>query len=199
MVTVEINGEVAITDTSAISTMGDLIELVKATIDPETIITDLKLAGKNLSDTDWRVPLSVQGTSTLEVTTGSRDAYIIGRLHSAPELLEAITEEFDKVKDCFKDSMVEKGNKLLGTAVGDLDAFIKWYEAILAMLTEEVYKQYEDSLEKTAVAISATCEQLVQQQLYQSWWALGETIESKLIPELKAFTEATVFIAEDLS
>jgi hypothetical protein len=32
--------------------------------------------------------------------------------------------------------------------------------------------------------IAECCKRICQQQLYQSWWALGETIEKELEPKL---------------
>ena len=32
--------------------------------------------------------------------------------------------------------------------------------------------------------ITETCKRICQQQLYQSWWALGETLEKELEPQL---------------
>ncbi|MEI7489443.1 MAG: hypothetical protein WCJ72_18910, partial [Chryseobacterium sp.] len=39
-------------------------------------------------------------------------------------------------------------------------------------------------IEKQVIEIGEVCQKICQQQLYQSWWALGETIEKELEPKL---------------
>jgi hypothetical protein len=38
--------------------------------------------------------------------------------------------------------------------------------------------------------ISETCKKICQQQLYQSWWALGESLEKELEPKLDKLEDA---------
>ena len=84
MIQVHIDGSPLQADIGAMNTMGDLIELVKATIDPDTIITSVEFNGQALSDGDWSMPLSAQRGRTLEIRTGTKRAYVYERITLAP-------------------------------------------------------------------------------------------------------------------
>lgn len=196
MVKVKIDGQDSDSEIGHISTMADLVEFVKASIDPDTIIVDLKLEGRELSDADWRVPLSVQGDSVLEVTTGSRDNYVTQRLSSAPDYMYQIKAEFEAARTFFKDGSNEKGNTAFKGAIDDLRAFLGWYSAVLSMLPDDSVVAIE-TFNAGCQDLTVVCEQLVQQQLYQSWWALGETIASQLEPKLQELKEVCDKFAED--
>ncbi|MCB0359477.1 MAG: hypothetical protein KDD44_07565 [Bdellovibrionales bacterium] len=183
MVTVRINGEESLPSIDRIGTMGDLVEFVKANIDPDEIIVGLQLQGKDLSDADWRVPLSVQGDAVLDVTTGTRGEYLDDRLKSAPEILEAIVTQLAESREFFQNGNNERGNELFSKTADDMRAFFGWYSSVLSLLPDHA-DQHTEAMNQVVEAVGETCEKLVQQQLYHSWWALGETIESRLEPQL---------------
>ena len=93
MINVTINSQPLSADIGHINNMADLVEFVKANIDPTSIITDLQLNGKALSDIDWRMPLSVQGNAELAVTTGSQKEFVQERLKTASLYVEHIINE----------------------------------------------------------------------------------------------------------
>ena len=188
MVKVEINGTEFSSDLASIKTMAELVELIKASIDPDVIITSLSIEGKELSEADWRTPLSVQGEAVLEVTTGSRETYVSERLALAGLYMEQIVAEFVEVRENFRSGTTTDGNSNLVQAVEDLRAFLAWYNTVQSLLPESNTDDRQSFL-GFVDELTSICEQLVQQQLYQSWWALAQTIETKLEPLLLKLQE----------
>ena len=184
-------------DFANVKTMGDLVELVKVSIDPNTIITGITIDGKELSEVDWRVPLSVQGDSTLEIITGSREDYLRVRLESAGEYLQHISKTFSLSRVSFKEGENQEANKTFGVAVNDLKAFIDWYHALLLMFPSS-WDVDVSKFEETVTELVGTCEGLVQQQLYQAWWAIGEQLENKLEPTLAKLLTHIEKISEEV-
>jgi len=187
MINVVIDGKPMTADIGHINAMTDLVEFIKANIDPTTIITDMRLNEKALSDIDWRMPLSVQGDAVLEIITGAQGDFITERLETSSSYLAHIILEFDDVYETFQEGITTEGNKKMGQAVNDLNAFLQWYRTILSMLPPSEQKQifvFNEVIKK----ITVTCEKLHQQQLYQSWWAIGDTVHHELIPELQELT-----------
>jgi hypothetical protein len=74
------------------------------------------------------------------------------------------------------------GNKRLKSAVDTLRAFFEWYGTLLQLVPDIKRDKLDISTE--VQDISETCKKICQQQLYQSWWALGETLEKELEPKL---------------
>ncbi len=184
MITVQIDNNRTITDIGGIRTMPDLVEFIKANIDPDRIITELTLLGRKLSDADWRAPLSVQGNGVLQVTTGSKTEYCIERLTFAVACLEQICFEFSEAEQKLSLGDTGQGNVVLGGAVADLNAFIGWYNTLLTLIGEE-HASRREAFQNSLTTLLSTCERLLQQQLYQSWWAISETIRGQLSPQLK--------------
>jgi len=181
---VTVNGKPFPYPADAVKTMADLVEAIKSQIDPDTIITALRLNGRILDDNDWRIPLSSQSGVTLAVDTGSRQGYIEERLSSASLYLDKIIREFAQARMLFKNGDVQPANTELAKAVQDMRAFVDWYQTILQMIStppEAEVKKFED----TVIGLTDVCEQVLQQQLYRSWWAIAETLEKKLEPQLE--------------
>jgi hypothetical protein len=181
---VSLNGTPFSYPAEAIKTMGELVELVKSNIDPDTIIIDLRKDGKILSDNDWRQNLSSQSDASLEIRTGSKKDYIEERLSSASLYLDKIIRSFAQARLLFKNAEIQPANTELSKAVSDMKAFIEWYQTILEMV-ENPPEQEVEVFEKTVTTLSETCEQILQQQLYRSWWAIAESLEKKLEPQLE--------------
>lgn len=193
MITVKIDGNELSSDLSGISTMGDLIEVVKATIDPDTIITALTLGGRELTDADWRAPLSVQGGNLLEVQTGSKENFVEDRLTQSVVFANHIMHEFGFARDLFKNAQNQKANLEFGKAVEDLQAFVRWYDTLLQMFPAGGLERGEFEIKMGE--IQKTCEQVLQQQLYNSWWALGETLEKRLEPQIGSLRDFCARVA----
>ena len=189
MITVKVDGNQLYSDIGGIRSMADLVELVKASIDPETIIIAMQIGGRAVTDSDWRTPLNVHGATTFEVTTGRKDAFVSERLTQTPLIIDHIISEFTVARERFQTGSSKDANTALGTAVDDLRAFVEWYNSLLGMsgaIPENQISEFVSHMQ----SISKTCEQVLQQQLYQSWWALGETLQSKLEPQLHSFKDS---------
>jgi hypothetical protein len=188
MITVKVDGQPFAADISQIRTMGELVELIKATIDPDTIITSLMLEGRSLSDTDWRLPLSAQKPGTLEVSTGDKSVYLTERLKAADSYLEKIIEGFSTAANLYSAKSVEDANRKLASTVEDLLAFVNWYASLLAMDDTKVQMR-EGEFDGRIRQIKTICDSMLQQQMFHSWAILGETLQNNLKPELERLRE----------
>jgi len=183
MIKVTIDGQPMQASLSGINSMPDLIEFIKASIDPESIISGIFIGGRPLAEVDWRVPLSVQGDSVLEITTDTQGHFLSDRLDQAGAVVDLIVNEFVIAREAFQAGKTDEGNRAFSKAVQDLHAFLGWYDGILQMLPSKAEPQ-QTSFRAQIDIITRTCEQLLQQQLYHSWWALGETVKRDLEPQL---------------
>lgn len=183
MITVQVDGTAMLTEIGDMKTLGDLVELIKATIDPDAIITSLSFGGDVLNDRDWVSPLVTHTGRTLEVTTGSKRTFLADRLKTAEFFIDQIISEFLEASSLYQNGNFEKGNSSFATAVEDLLAFVNWYNSLLLVDEQGMQSQLAE-FENHVNVIKKTCEQLLQQQLYQSWWVLAETVKTRLKPLL---------------
>lgn len=184
MISVTVDGAPFQADLTTLKTMGELVEFIKVQIDPDSVIVSILLDTQDLSEAEWRATLASLGDKALSVTTGSKEQFVADRLDVASIYVDRIRAEFLKVQQAFKQGASADSHTKLANAVQDLKAFVDWYETIIQMLPEsksELRQGYHDQVRR----ITDVCEQLLQQQLYRAWWALAETIERKLDPELE--------------
>lgn len=182
MARVTVNDQQVEIDCSKLGKLADLVELVKATIDPEHMITGITISGREVEDADWICSLGQFGSETLEFETGTPESFVRERLHLAPKVMRSIYNEFKDARKRFQDAKSADANKLLHQAVNALKAFFEWYSALLDLMTPELKQKYD--LSEHVTEVSKICTDICQQQLYQSWWALGESIEKRLEPRL---------------
>ncbi|MCB0334204.1 MAG: hypothetical protein KDD55_11930 [Bdellovibrionales bacterium] len=182
MVSVRINGQDAPVRTEGVARIADLVELIKAVIDPDHMITSLLLDGRDLEETDWAANPEQYGTAIVEVETDTPASFVSQRFARSSDIVEACFFEFRASRKHFQVGESVEGNKKLGQAVNALQAFFEWYGSLLDLVPQEEKKRYEINEEVTA--LSEVCKTICQQQLYQSWWALGESIENQLEPLL---------------
>ena len=185
MITVKVDGRELSAEIRELKTMGDVIEMVKATIDPDSIITSMSLQGNPLRDSDWRVPLSIHQHSLLEITTGDRTAFVKQRLEAAGSYVMQINTEFEQVSDCYLSALYDQANTQMAKAVDDLLAFINWYLTLLSMEPDkrnEELAEFDQHLQE----IRSLCDQILQLQMFQSWKRLGEVLKLDLSPKLAA-------------
>ena len=182
MKSIIINGQESGINPAGLNTMAELIELIKGTIDPEHMITDILLDGKGLEESDWSASVNKFTTAILEVETGEPEEYVTSRLSLSPQVVQACFLAFREARKCFQDGKMQDGNKKLVQAVAALKAFFEWYVTLLNLLPEEARARF--SIEGLIGGLMTTSKKICQQQLYQSWWAIGETIKNELEPEL---------------
>ncbi|MCB0354044.1 MAG: hypothetical protein KDD64_10980 [Bdellovibrionales bacterium] len=182
MVSVQINGEAAPVAIESVSRIADIVELIKATIDPDHMITGILVDGNELEEADWSRTPSQLGTQIIEVETGTPVSFVANRLSRTGEIVEACYFEFREARKLFQEGNSADGNKRLIQAVNALQAFFQWYGSLMELLDEGQRQLFD--IRDLVEGISETCKQICQQQLYQSWWALGESLQNDLEPKL---------------
>lgn len=188
MLRVLINGEEAQLDTSNVPRFSDLIELIKANIDPDHMITSILMDGREVTDDEWFRNLSQLGSATIEINTGRPDEYVSNRIAEASKVVRSCFLEFRDARKGFQDGDMQIGNRRLKVAVDTLRAFFEWYGTLLQLVPED--RRDRVDISPQVRDISETCKKICQQQLYQSWWALGESIEKDLEPKLDKLEDA---------
>lgn len=182
MISVRINGEDSPLRTDGLLKIADIVELIKANIDPEHMITAILLNGKELSDDDWLSTTNRFGTAILEVETGRPEDFVVDRMAQASEVVRSCFLQFRDARKAFQDGDMQSGNQRLVNAVNTAKAFFDWYGTIVELAPVQERGKYDISPQVSE--ISSICKTICQQQLYQSWWALGETLEKQLEPRL---------------
>lgn len=182
MIDVIINGEKAPIKSDGLPRMSDLVELIKGWIDPQHMITKILINGQDLADTDWTASLSKWGTAIVEVETGTPESFVSDRLGQAAHVVRCAYMEFRDARKCFQEGSMQDGNRKLVCAVNTLQAFFEWFGSLMELVPQQDRPRYDISSQVRD--ISEVCKRICQQQLYQSWWALGESIGKELEPKL---------------
>ena len=182
MVSVRINGEDSSIRSEGLPKVADLVELIKSMIDPEHMITGILIDGRDLGEDEWYANVNQLGTSIIEVETGTPEEFVSSRLTRASDIIRACYMEFRDARKSFQDGNMTTGNQRLATAVNTLKAFFEWYRTLLGLVPESRRSKFD--IEEQTAELLETCKRICQQQLYQSWWALGESLEKDLEPKL---------------
>ncbi|RMG44891.1 MAG: hypothetical protein D6719_00990 [Candidatus Dadabacteria bacterium] len=182
MVAVRINGQDSQIAADGLQRVADLVELIKSQIDPEHMITSILIDGRELSDADWSANTSQYETSIIEIETGTPESFVADRLAHASDIAGSCFFQFRDARKSFQAGNMQEGNQQLIQAVNTLQAFFEWYATLTELVPEDQRRELDIS--EQVNRISEICKKICQQQLYQSWWALGETLEKELEPEL---------------
>ncbi len=166
-------------------TMGELVEYIKSTIDPSSIIVSLTKDDIPLSDNDWKSNLSALTNSKLEIKTGAKSEFIKIRLEAVGNLVGNLIDRIQETSVLFQNGSIVEANKIFSSCLEDLNALISWLHSIISM-DSEFYVTELKIFSGQVKDFRYVAGQLQQQQLFQSWWALGETLTTKLIPLLEA-------------
>jgi hypothetical protein len=182
MKAIRINGQASEINPSGLTTVAELIELIKGVIEPEHMITNILLDGRDLQEADWSSGITKFSTSVLEIETGLPEEYVADRISLSPQIIQACYLSFRDARKCFQDGKMQDGNKKLVQAVAGLKAFFEWYGTLLNLVSEPTRQAF--SIESQVTGLMVISKKICQQQMYQSWWAIGETIKNELEPEL---------------
>jgi hypothetical protein len=144
--------------------------------------------GREVTDDEWFRNLSQLGSATVEINTGRPDEYVSNRISEASKVVRSCFLEFRDARKGFQDGDMQIGNRRLKVAVDTLRAFFEWYGTLLQLIPED--RRDRVDISPQVRDISETCKKICQQQLYQSWWALGESIEKDLEPKLDKLEDA---------
>ncbi len=183
MLQIQLNGQQSGLRAAALPRMTDVVELIKNSIDPQHIITDLKINGRDMTEAEWQgAPTQFQATDILEVATATPSEFVRQRTEVTPNLIENTFILFRSARQSFQAGDNDEGNKILSVAVRDLKAFFEWYALLQAVVPVADRAKYD--IKTQVECITESCKEICQQQMYQSWWALGKSIQEKLEPAL---------------
>lgn len=196
MIRVRVNGNYTEIPVASVPRFTDLVEFLKSQIDPEHMITTLLIDGRELTDDEWNQNVSMLVGDTLDVTTGHPEAYVADRMQDASRVVRSCFYEFRDARKGFQDGDTVTGNKRLKVAVDTLKAFFEWYGTLVQLVSET--KREKLDISPQVLEISESCKKICQQQLYQSWWALGESLEKDLEPKLDKLEDACRRVAREV-
>lgn len=179
---IRINGKESALSTDGLPRFTDVIELVKASIDPDHIITGIFVEEREVHEEEWAMTVGQMEGMTLDITTGRAEDYVLERLKDAPQVIRSCFLEFRDARKGFQDGDMQAGNRRLKVAVDTLRAFFEWYGTLMQLVPADDRGKMD--ITPQVKDISETCKRICQQQLYQSWWALGESLEKDLEPQL---------------
>ena len=178
---IQVNGADSPIQPAGLTTVSDLLELVKTTIDPDQMITAIAVDGRQLEDAEWEAAPSRY--RLIEIETDLPERYVAARLTLASEIIRNIYFQFKHSRKSFQNAKMQEGNLQLKEAVEGLHAFFTWYATLMGLVPAE--GQHGLSITTETEKLVEICKKIIQQQLYQSWWALGESIEAELEPALE--------------
>jgi hypothetical protein len=179
---IRINGEFSNITCAATPRFTDLVELIKVSIDPEHMITSILIDGRELTDIEWGQTTAQMTGDILDIETGTPAFYVADRIQDASHVVRACLFEFRDARKAFKDGDQVSGNRTLKVGVDTLRAFFEWYGTILQLVPAQDRATFD--ITPHVNDISETCQKICQQQVYQSWWAIGESLEKELEPKL---------------
>lgn len=179
---IKINGEFIEVPLEGVSKISDLLELLRAYIDPEHIVVAVSLNGRELTDSEWNKAPASFADGSLELKSDLVDNYIKGRISEAPNVVQACFIQFRDARKTFQQGDSTKANQKLTVAVGTLKAFFEWYDTIMQLVDEP--KRTSLNVEKFTTKITTACTKICDQQLHQAWWETAQTIEDSLEPAL---------------
>jgi hypothetical protein len=182
MVAVRVNGSEAEFPTGRLQKLTELIEFLKTSIDPSHMITAIRIDGRELDEQDWSASLGAYETAIMEVETDTPENFVAARIEKAPEVVRSMYLLFRDSRKAFQSGDMQLGNRRMIEAVNTARAFFEWYNSLLTLMPEESKSAFD--INPQVREISEVCKRLSQQQLYQSWWALSETLEKELEPKL---------------
>ena len=196
MIRVRVNGNYTDVPMASVPRFTDLLEFIKSQIDPDHMITSLLLDGTELTDDQWNQNVATLIGDTLDVVTGHPESYVADRMQDASRVVRSCFYEFRAARKGFQDGDTVTGNKRLKVAVDTLKAFFEWYGTLVQLVSET--KRERLDISPQVLEISESCKKICQQQLYQSWWALGESLEKDLEPKLDKLEDACRRVARDV-
>lgn len=177
---VMINGSESTIRGEHLPKFADVVELIKASIDPEHMITSILVDGRDVEEAEWTANPARFGTAIVEIETGTPEHFVNDRLGRSASVVRSCYMEFRDARKAFQDGDTQRGNRGLIAAVDTARAFFQWYASLMELVGPERRARYD--ITPQVEEITGICKRICQQQLYQSWWALSETLEKELEP-----------------
>ena len=198
MIQITVDGQPTLPNIGQIKNMCELVELIKAAIDPDKMISSMTIDKRELSDDDWKRSLSSFTGGALEIVTDLRENYVRTRVTQAPTYLQQITDRITNTRTLYQAGNSFQANQEFKVAVADLSAYMNWYLTLLS-LDKQIDSAYMDHMVDHIEEIGRTCQAIVNYMLYNSWWAVADTLEKNLEPQLKSFHSSINRYCEQVS
>jgi hypothetical protein len=173
---------------SRMRTMGELVEYIKSSIDPDTIILSLTRDEEPLTDNDWSVPLNSFGESKVEITTGSKMEFVQDRLRMSESIVDQIYESFTDLSKLFKHGMENQAHDSFAHSLNDLNAFVGWLYSVFSVDAELFGKEILE-FEGLVEDLKMICVDIQRYQMQQAWWNVGDVLDLKLLSNLEQMKE----------
>jgi hypothetical protein len=173
---------------SRMRTMAELVEYIKSSIDPDTIILSLTRDELPLSDNDWSVPLTSFGESKVEVMTGSKMEFVQDRLKMSESLVDQIYESFTDLSKLFKHGMEDQAHEPFAHSLNDLNAFVGWLYSVFSV-DAELFGDEIIEFEGIVDDLKKICVDIQRYQMQQAWWNIGDVLDLKVISNLEQMKE----------
>lgn len=162
--------------------MEDLILLIRDTyIDPVLMISAILLNGMELREEDWLVPIATL-RGELEFSSDTPQNYIKERFANSVIAIATCYSVFRNARKSFESGDNVDGSRKLIDGVKALQAFVDWYKVILQLIDESIRSEF--SIEPEIQSLLKAANQVVDYQLHQSFWAIGETLKNGMEPAL---------------
>ncbi len=197
MVSIVINGVETPIKMQGLQKVTDLLELIKASIDPDHMITNILVNGEDMSEEVWGSNTSSLATSVLEVETSTPDDFVVGRLNIAPSVVQTCYSQFKEARKLFTEGKNQNGNQKLAAATDTLRAFFGWYTSIFQVASDD--KKEKLDITKTTEEVIVICNKICQQQLTQSWKGLAEVLQNELEPKLDQLEDEIRIASNNIS
>lgn len=173
---------------SRLRTVGELIEYIKTSIDPDAIILSLTKDDEPLNDSDWMMPLQAFNESRFDITTGSKNDFIKQRLEMVDDLIEELYLNFSEIIKLFKHGAEQEAHEPFSATLNDLNAFVGWLHSIYSV-DEETFQLEASQYEKVIEDLKIACVDIQSYQIQQSWWNLGDVLDLKVLSILEQIKE----------
>ncbi len=175
-------------EASRLRTVGELVEYIKSSIDPDAIILSLTKDDEPLSENDWMMPLQSFNQSRFDIVTGSKNDFVKNRLEMVEPILEEMHHNFSEISRFFKQGEEEKGHEPFASSLNDLNAFVGWLHSVY-LVDEELFSMELQEFEAIIEGLKKTCLDVQAYQMQQSWWNLGDILDLKVLSTLEQIRE----------
>jgi hypothetical protein len=175
-------------EVSRMRTMGELVEYIKSSIDPDLIILSLTRDDQPLTDADWKTPLSALDNSKVEVLTGSKMDFFQDRLRLIDAIVTTISDNIKDIAAFYKKGMQDNAHDHFAVLLNDLNAFISWLHSIY-MMDEDLFANEISNYTILVEKLNNSCNELQQAQVKYAWWAVGDILEMKILPSIASINE----------
>jgi hypothetical protein len=175
-------------EVSRLKTISELVEYIKSSIDPDTIILSLTKDNHPLSENDWVMPLQAFKESKVEIKTGSKESFINERLNMVDSISDELYDKVSEVSKLFRHGAEDEAHEPFAAVLNDLNAFVGWLYSVY-MIEKEMFSDEIANFHEIVDEMKSACFDLQSYQMQQSWWNLGDILDLKILSLLERIKE----------